>query len=368
MSSRIASLSVTAFLSLGLLSGCPTRSVPSAAVDGATTSSPDVDANPDATTMNVALPDDAGADTADTQLVDAAIDSGSDTTSDQPKLPPPPLSDVGVSCTVNAQCVTGSCVDGVCCASAACGGCQSCAIPGSLGACSPLPKLTEDPRSSCVGTMACDGAGHCAEANGNTCQATADCLSGFCVDGVCCETACDQQCFSCNTAFELRGMCRPFTSGTDLNASVPCGGSSSCALGPTPDQPVCLLDDGQPCTTAAECVSGQCSTFYADADGDKYGNADRSVTICGAADAPPASFVVVAGDCCDADGDAHPNQSEFFSHPDACGSFDYNCDGYDQKEFTTGSCGGQPGGAACGKTCLAEVLMSPVVLYTQACR
>jgi hypothetical protein len=368
MPSRIVFLSATALLSLGLLSGCPTRAAPPAVAGGAggpATSRQDVDAN-DTTVTNIVVPDDGGTDAGDTGAGAAAI--GSDADPEQPTLAPPPLADVGVSCTVNAQCTTGSCVDGVCCASAACGGCQSCAVPGSLGACSPLAKLTEDPRSSCVGTMACDGAGHCAEANGNTCQSTSDCLSGFCVDGVCCETACDQQCFACNTAFQLRGMCRPLTGGTDLNAAVSCGGSSSRAPGPTPDQAVCLLNDGQPCAMAAECVSGQCSTFYADADGDTYGNPSRSYSMCGPPDAPPSGYVAAAGDCCDADANAHPNQPAFFSRADTCGSFDYNCDGDAQKQNTTGPCVGQPDGAACGKTCLAVILMSPVALYTQACR
>ena len=369
MTPRISFAIIAALVLAETASGCLTREAAHDAGEGGgpgRVPSRTEDASTDVLITSITVPDDAGVDALDPGAGGATADSGTE----QPNLPAAPLSDVGVSCAVNAQCATGSCVDGVCCSSAACGGCQSCAVPGSVGACSPLPKLTEDPRSSCVGTMACDGAGHCAEANGNSCPSSSACLSGFCVDGVCCESACDETCFACNTTLELRGKCQPLASGTDLNAAAPCGGNNSCVPGPTPDQPLCLLNDGQPCTTAAECVSGQCSKFYADRDGDKFGNPDSSISICGAPDAPPTGYVVTAGDCCDADGNAHPNQFSSFTHPDACGSWDYNCDGVVEEQFTTGPCGGYPAGAAadCGKTCVGFVLGASIVRYTQACR
>jgi hypothetical protein len=32
-------------------------------------------------------------------------------------------------------------------------------------------------------------------------------------------------------------------------------------------------------------------------------------------------------DCCDSDANAHPGQASYFTSEDACGSFDYNCNG-----------------------------------------
>jgi hypothetical protein len=318
--------------------------------------------------MSITVGDDAGLPSADAGDADDTDAGGPYAIPEQPKLPPPSLEAVGAVCSVNSDCGTGSCVDGVCCSSAACGVCQSCAIPGSLGTCSPLPALTEDPKNSCTVTFACDGRGHCAENNGNACKSTADCISGFCTDGVCCESACDQTCFSCNTVFELKGTCQALTAGTDDNAAVPCSGSKSCAPGATPAQPLCLLNDGQPCAAPSDCLSGQCSTFYADRDGDRYGNSSSPISICGPADAPPSGYATAGGDCCDSDGRAHPGQTSSFPTPDQCGSWDYNCDGYVEEQFTTGPCGGYSGPAACGKTCIAEVLGSPVARYTQACR
>src|SRR5690606_14066255 len=34
-----------------------------------------------------------------------------------------------------------------------------------------------------------------------------------------------------------------------------------------------------------------------------------------------------SGDCCDTDPDAHPDQETFFSQPNLCGHYDYDCDG-----------------------------------------
>ncbi len=47
--------------------------------------------------------------------------------------------------------------------------------------------------------------------NGGLCNAAADCLSGFCVDGVCCETACAGTCNACASAKTgaADGLCRP---------------------------------------------------------------------------------------------------------------------------------------------------------------
>jgi hypothetical protein len=374
------STAVPVVLALALLSGCPTRPAPGLTPDlapDAGSSAPAIDAGDDTSAPAITSTDGAVVDTSDAVAV--AADGGVDADTldptggggaEQQKLPAPAVLTTGASCSVNIQCATGSCVDGVCCSSAACGTCQSCALAASLGTCSPLPAQTEDPRSSCVGTMACDGKGGCAAFNGNSCGSAGDCISGFCVDGVCCESSCDQTCYSCNTVLQLRGKCVALNGGPDPSAAAPCAGARSCAPGTTPEQPLCLLIDGQPCSAPTDCLSGQCSTFFADRDGDKFGNPLSSISICGAPDAAPPSYVAVAGDCCDADGNAHPNQFTSFAHTDACGSWDYNCDGFLEKQFTSGPCGGYPAGTPsdCGKACIGVVLGSPLTRYTQACR
>ncbi len=40
-------------------------------------------------------------------------------------------------------------------------------------------------------------------------------------------------------------------------------------------------------------------------------------------------------DCCDTDANAHPGVTAYFTAPDACGSFDYNCNGKVDAEYAT---------------------------------
>jgi alpha-tubulin suppressor-like RCC1 family protein len=86
----------------------------------------------------------------------------------------------GAACTAPNQCANGNCFDGVCCASASCGSCQACNVPGNEGTCTPVPAGSADPRGICVDdgattcgtTGICDGAGGCETyASGTACYA-----------------------------------------------------------------------------------------------------------------------------------------------------------------------------------------------------
>ena len=48
------------------------------------------------------------------------------------------------TCTVGAQCASGFCVDGVCCDKACDGSCESCALTGKVGTCSPIKNAADD--------------------------------------------------------------------------------------------------------------------------------------------------------------------------------------------------------------------------------
>ena len=60
------------------------------------------------------------------------------------------------------------------------------------------------------------------------------------------------------------------------------------------------------------------TTYYADADGDTYGDAASTVSTC---DGAPAGYVADATDCNDADGAVNPSATE------VCNGIDDNCDG-----------------------------------------
>src|SRR5262249_51246605 len=53
---------------------------------------------------------------------------------------------------------------------------------------------------------ACDAAGACRSALGQKCAHAADCASGHCADGVCCNSDCPGQCESCALAGQM-GTC-----------------------------------------------------------------------------------------------------------------------------------------------------------------
>lgn len=80
----------------------------------------------------------------------------------------------------------------------------------------------------------CDGEGRCVKTDGQTCAEHDSCLSGFCIDGVCCDARCDGECESCDLAATI-GRCVPHQARTDPGNECTglgvCDGSSGCAYG-----------------------------------------------------------------------------------------------------------------------------------------
>ncbi len=81
----------------------------------------------------------------------------------------------------------------------------------------------------------CGISGNCTARKGlgDACQGTQQCHSGFCADGVCCNSACDGECSGCNEP----------------------GFAGACS--PRPDNTYC--NDGLACTTGETCDSGKCT-------------------------------------------------------------------------------------------------------------
>jgi hypothetical protein len=103
-------------------------------------------------------------------------------------------------------------------------------------------------------------------------------------------------------------------------------------------------------------LSGVCSTFYVDSDGDGYGTS-ASVQRCGTT--VPSGYADKSGDCCDVDATAYPGSTTTLSTADACRSFDYNCDGHETpKSNGPSDCGTATCDANCnyagGCTCAGE--------------
>ena len=197
---------------------------------------------------------------------------------------------------------------------------------------------------------------------GTGCISNADCTSGFCTDGVCCDSACGQTCYSCAQQAAM-GHCASLTSGEYPSATTVCTAPSACFLPASSSVPACKFVDGTACQSDSDCVSSHCLTYYVDADGDGYGSSVEA-KFCSELNAPPPSgYAAYAGDCCDLDAGANPgfDSTQFLAMPDACGSYDWNCNGViaPQKTCSTGA-------VACGQDC-TFTFFAPVTLFTEAC-
>lgn len=139
----------------------------------------------------------------------------------------------GATCSTNGECASASCVDGVCCNSPCTGLCQACTAAkkgaGANGACGAIVAGI-DPDNECPGADVCS-AGACKELNGSACSAATECLSGNCIDGVCCNTACGALCQACNIAGSI-GTCANVPAGSDpaseCAGAVNCNGAGAC--------------------------------------------------------------------------------------------------------------------------------------------
>jgi hypothetical protein len=272
---------------------------------------------------------------------------------------------LGKACAAGGECASANCVDGVCCEQLTCGTCQACNLPGRAGSCAPLPALTDDENAGCTSSSTCDGIGGCKRKNGSTCSDVAACASGLCVDGVCCDDACEGTCHSCAVEGHL-GTCSVVAGQQDAVASMSCGGANICdALGAG----TCKLQEGESCATDGDCAFGKCQSYYEDADGDGYGDVATADSRCDASPRPRAGEILVGGDCCDIDARVHPGQTLYRTAKSACQNYDYDCSG--TEEFDPDFCAVPASGPAaweCGHVCLPKAGLAQNFPYSQACR
>ncbi len=99
--------------------------------------------------------------------------------------------------------------------------------------------------------------------NGLLCANAAQCQSGFCVDGVCCNTPCNELCVACTTALKgsgTDGFCGPAAEGTDPHntcADSRVGNPSSCGTdGACSVSGVCRVYTYGTSCGADQCVDG----------------------------------------------------------------------------------------------------------------
>ncbi|MBK9263491.1 MAG: hypothetical protein IPM54_27255 [Polyangiaceae bacterium] len=164
----------------------------------------------------------------------------------------------GTSCAASSECASGHCVDGLCCDDACTGSCLACTAAkkgqGSDGTCGPI-KYDTDPEEECYGG-ACNGSGGCQSYNGVPCTMGTQCLSGWCVDGVCCGNHCGGLCYACTAAKKgsgYDGVCGLIANTMDPDAECPdsyCNGAGACKINTCTTHGDCAQD--------ALCLGGQC--------------------------------------------------------------------------------------------------------------
>lgn len=207
-------------------------------------------------------------------------------------------------------CGVGTCTGTVFNASSSCNGTGTCQPNATATECAPHQCAATGCRrpctiaGDCVSGYACHVAsGECRKVAGAACTVAIDCASDFCVDGVCCSTACTGACQVCSAALKASGTgsgtCGPAAAATDphgdcadegvssCGTSGACDGAGACALyaAATPctagscvtatseDPPdqcsgtgTCAATAATPCATGYACVSGACrSTCTTDA-------------------------------------------------------------------------------------------------------
>jgi hypothetical protein len=281
---------------------------------------------------------------------------------------------LGDPCDIDAMCTSEHCADGVCCDDACDGTCETCAASGQEGVCLPIPEET-DPALECAGSNSlcagtCDGhrACHFPDASQpcgpSTCHATENVEVVQMCNGAggCEESQKDCGLYDCESVV---GACLASCSGHDACIDSAYCQASTCHA-KMPDASVCqqpyecssgyceqTVSQKRCCNTACpapmDCATGvclcqgvtcatgvSCVPWYRDLDQDTYGD-PASMTM-GCENAPPKDvngkdYVRNMDDCYDLSLAARPGQTGWFQEHRGDGSFDYDCDKAETKEF-----------------------------------
>jgi len=135
--------------------------------------------------------------------------------------------------STTTTCRPASCSDGVATLAASCDGMGACTAASS-SPCAPYACGESGCATSCTSNEDCAPGNLCMNGmctglrpNGGMCGAAGECQSGNCVDGICCNTACNGQCEACDVAGSL-GTCSAVT-GAPHGQRTACMGEGTCA-------------------------------------------------------------------------------------------------------------------------------------------
>ena len=156
---------------------------------------------------------------------------------------------------VNTVCAAETCVSSVYTPASMCNASGQCVAPDSLP-CAPYTCNANKCFTGCTATAQCVTPNVCMsnscglKANGASCTTTAECKSGFCAQGVCCDQACTAACKSCVAG--VLGVCSNIATGTvDPQGRCADQGAASCGTNGRCQAGVCQrYASGTPCLGA----------------------------------------------------------------------------------------------------------------------
>lgn len=134
------------------------------------------------------------------------------------------------------SCMTANCSGSTFTPMRQCDGQGTCASVNAQG-CGSYTCTSTGCRTSCTQDADCTGGNICIgtscgqkKAQGAGCGAAAECTTGACVDGVCCENTCGGTCMACSQSKtgSADGLCRAVANGTDPDSECPAQAASTC--------------------------------------------------------------------------------------------------------------------------------------------
>jgi hypothetical protein len=159
---------------------------------------------------------------------------------------------------------------------ARCDGRGACAGAGPALSCAPF-MCRPDGRgcadrcggsADCVSPNACSNGSCGTIGNGLPCHGANQCQSGFCVDGVCCNTPCTEQCMACDLTASL-GTCAQVPAGNPHGGRGACAGAgTSCGGQCTPaSATACTYPAAETICRSATCANGAATASQTSAAG-----------------------------------------------------------------------------------------------------
>lgn len=166
------------------------------------------------------------------------------------------------ACTLydaNTECISASCSNGVQQNQSKCNGTGMCVDAGTV-TCGTYGCGATTCKTSCMVDGDCASGNYCEtmacvgkKSNGQACVTSNQCTSGFCIDNICCSTACTGQCQVCGAG----GTCGTLMNGNDTNSTPTCSTTMTCDASGQ-----CKKVNGQVCTGTNDCLSGNCVDGY----------------------------------------------------------------------------------------------------------